>query len=81
LTIRVVGLILVIALFTIPASIAERISSTLWGVMASASLLAVFFSVAGLALAVRFDLTAGAAIVLVAAAGYALSLILPGNDR
>lgn len=80
LTIRVVGLILVIALFTIPASIAERISSTLWGVMAAASLLAVLFSVAGLALAVHFDLTAGAVIVLVAAIGYALSLILPGND-
>lgn len=80
LIIRVIGLILVMALFTIPPSIAEKFRSSLWGVMGVSCLLSTAFSLSGLALAVAFDITAGAAIVLVAAAGYALSLILPDNS-
>ena len=43
--------------------------------MAAAFILSLIFSVAGLWLAVFFNLTAGAMIILVAAAGYALSLL------
>lgn len=75
LLIRVVGLILVIALLTIPPSIAEGWSRSLFSMMAAAFILSLIFSVAGLWLAVFFNLTAGAMIILVAAAGYALSLL------
>ena len=77
--IKVVGLILVIALFTVPVHIAEKVTTTLWQMMAVASLLALLFSIAGLYLAYRFDLTSGATIILVAAAGMLLSALLPSK--
>jgi zinc transport system permease protein len=43
--------------------------------------LSTFFSFAGLALAVRFNLTAGAVIILVASAVYLASLLLPSGGR
>lgn len=72
--IRVVGLILVIALLTIPPHIAEKYARTLAGMMVISTLLAIFFNLAGLMLAYAFDITSGAAIILVAAAGFFLSL-------
>lgn len=66
--IRVVGLILVIALFTIPSALTENNSRSLGSMMASSTSAAGFFCLAGLWLSVKFDVTAGAAIVLVAAA-------------
>ena len=72
--IRIVGLILVIALMTIPPYIAERFSGSLKAMMAGACGLSALFTLAGLWLAYRFDLTSGAAIILVAAAGFFLSL-------
>ena len=65
--IKVVGLILVIALMTIPTHIAERSSSTLYGMMLLSGGLASLFTFAGLLLSYRFDLTSGACIILVGA--------------
>ena len=69
--IRVVGLILVIALLSIPAFIAERHTRTLGRMMVLASVLGALFTVAGLALSFHFDLTSGAAIILVAGTAFA----------
>ena len=77
LAIRVVGLILVIALLTIPPSIAERFSRSLSGMMVLSTLLGVAFSLSGLQLAYTFNLTAGAAIILVAASAYMLVTVFP----
>ncbi|MBI9085716.1 MAG: metal ABC transporter permease [Desulfobacterales bacterium] len=74
--IQVVGLILVIALLTIPPFIVERHAKSLIQMMVGASLLGVVFTVAGLTLAYRFDLTSGAAIILVAGGGFFLSMIM-----
>ena len=68
--IRVVGLILVIALLTIPPFIAEKFSGSLRAMMVVASLLSCFFTVSGLWLSYLFDLTSGATIILVAAVGF-----------
>ncbi len=75
LTIRIVGLILVIALITIPPFIAEKYTRSLLGMMVLSSLLSAVFSTVGLAVAYYLDLTAGACIILTAGAGYFCSLI------
>lgn len=64
-TIRVVGLILVIALLTIPPYIAEKFSSNLGTMMAIASVISTIFCIAGLWLSFEFNLTSGASIILV----------------
>src|SRR6056297_780393 len=74
--IRVVGLILVIALLTIPPFIAEKYSSSLLMMMVLATLFAMIFNLTGLWLAYTFDLTSGATIILVATCGFFISMIL-----
>ncbi len=71
-SIKIVGLILVIALLTIPVYIAEKLSSTLGGMMSISALLSACFTLVGLYLSYTYDLTSGASIILVAA----LSLLL-----
>jgi len=73
--IRVVGLILVIALLTIPPFIAEKYSSSLRMMMGLSTLFAMIFNLGGLWLAYAFDLTSGAAIILVATTGFFISMI------
>lgn len=76
LVIQVVGLILVIALLTIPPFIAERHTRSLFQMMAVSSLLGMLFTVVGLWLSYAFNLTSGAAIIMVAGACFFLSLAL-----
>ena len=68
--IQVVGLILVIALFTIPASIAEKFTKDLKRMMAVASALGACFTTAGIVLSYWLNFTAGAMIILLAGASY-----------
>ncbi len=75
IVIRVVGLILVIALLTIPPFIAESFSGSLRGMMVRASVLSALFTVSGLLLSYALDLTSGATIILVAAAGFGGALL------
>src|SRR5690606_559960 len=79
LIIRIVGLILVVALLTIPPSVAEKFSRPHWSMMGISRVLSALFSIAGLALAVQSKLTAAAANMAVASAVYLLSLLLPGR--
>jgi zinc transport system permease protein len=71
--IQIVGLILVIALLTIPPYIAEKYARSMLAMMAYATGLSVIFTVSGLFLSYRFNLTSGATIILVAAAGFLAS--------
>ena len=73
--IRVVGLILVIALFTIPASIAELFTRKLSRIMILSSLLGMAFTITGLFLSYYFNLTSGATIILVAGVCYFIALL------
>ena len=76
--IQVVGLILVIALLTIPPYIAEKYSRSLIKMMVLSGLLSAIFTVTGLWLSYALNLTAGASIILVAGIGF---LISPGIER
>lgn len=71
--IRVVGLILVMALLTIPPYLAERHSRSLAAMMVRASLYGALFCSLGLLLAWTFDLTSGATIIAVAASAFLLT--------
>ncbi|MCF8035424.1 MAG: metal ABC transporter permease [Desulfobacteraceae bacterium] len=74
--IRVVGLILVIALLSIPPYIAEKYAKSLGAMMVIAVILSAVFNITGLWVAYMLDLTSGASIILVAAAGFFISLAI-----
>jgi len=65
--IKVVGLILVIALLTIPIYIAERLSRSLAGMMFYSGILSTLFTMLGLYFSYQFDLTSGASIIMISA--------------
>ncbi len=71
--IQVVGLILVIALLTIPPAIAEKFSKSLVKMMVLSSVFCAIFSILGLWLAYVFNLTSGATIILVAGFGFCIA--------
>ncbi|OPX29413.1 MAG: hypothetical protein B1H09_06445 [Gemmatimonadaceae bacterium 4484_173] len=62
---KVTGLIMVIAMLTIPAAIAEKYSSSLWKMMILASIFSLVFSVIGLFVSWWLDLPSGPVIILV----------------
>lgn len=76
LLIQVVGLILVIALLTLPAAIAMQYVGRLPHIMLLSILLGMLFTSGGLGLAYDPDLPAGATIILLAGVVYALSTLL-----
>ncbi|MFZ5427824.1 MAG: metal ABC transporter permease [Thermodesulfobacteriota bacterium] len=78
--IRVVGLILVIALMTIPPSLAERGCRSLGVMMLRSGLYAAFFCLAGLCVSYVFDLTSGASIIAVASACFFAARLWGGGE-
>lgn len=71
--IRAVGLILVIALLTIPPYIAEKFTNAMSHMMALASILSAVFCVLGLYVSYTFNLSSGACIILVATLSFFIS--------
>jgi zinc transport system permease protein len=71
----VVGIIMVIALLTLPAAIAGRLTSRLWKIMGLAVALSAVFTSAGLALSYEPDLPSGAFIIVLAGAVYLLAAL------
>ena len=76
LLIQVVGLILVIALLTLPAAIARQYVQSIGMMMLVAVLLGSIFTSTGLFLSYEPDLPAGSTIILVAGFFYLLSSII-----
>jgi zinc transport system permease protein len=72
--IRIVGLILVIALLTIPPYIAEKHSGSLRTMIFLSFLLSCVFTMVGLWLSYVFNLTSGATIIMVAGICFFISL-------
>ena len=64
--IKAVGLILVIALLTIPTYLAETFASRLSSMMIISSVLATIFTVLGLVVSYMYDISSGASIIMVA---------------
>ncbi len=75
IAIKVVGLILVIAMLTIPVYIAEKLSTSLLSMMFISGLVATFFTLAGLWFSYTYNLTSGASIILISAASLGLFLL------
>jgi zinc transport system permease protein len=72
--IQVVGLILVIALFTLPAAIAGQFVGSIAAMMLVACGLGAVFGVAGLGVSYATNLPSGAIIILIAGIAYLISL-------
>jgi zinc transport system permease protein len=75
MVVQVVGLILVIALLTIPPSISEKYTKSLAKMMIFSAFLGMIFTTGGLWLSYRFDVTSGAAIIFLAGVVFFLSLL------
>jgi zinc transport system permease protein len=76
LVIQVVGLILVIALLTIPPFIVEKYAKSLVHMMVWYSALGDLFTTVGLWFSYLFDLTSGAAIIMVSGVAFLSSLLI-----
>ncbi len=75
LLIRVVGLILVIALLTLPAAIARQYSGTLFKIMCLSIIIGSVLTIGGLAISYEKDLPSGATIILVAGVVFFFSTV------
>ena len=73
ITMRLVGLIMIIALLTIPPAIAGIYFKDLKKMMIAASLLGILFTTCGLFLSYYFNLTSGATIILVSGTAYGIA--------
>jgi len=74
--IKVVGIILVIALLTIPAAIAKQYTYHMGRMMVLAVILGMILTTGGLYLSYLFNLASGATIVLVLGLGFLISVII-----
>ena len=76
MSIRSVGLILVIALFTIPPFIAEKFTKSIYFTMIFSSILAFIFCLIGLFISYELDISATPAIILSASFLFFISLTI-----
>ncbi len=74
MVVQVVGLILVIALLTIPPFISEKYTKSLSGMMIMSCFIGMFFTTGGLWLSYTYDLTSGATIIFLSGCVFFLSL-------
>ena len=75
ISIKAVGLILVMSLLTIPISIARKLSNSLKTMMLASSLISSIFTVLGLSLSYIYDLTSGASIIAISSVCFGLFLL------
>jgi zinc transport system permease protein len=76
MVIQVVGLIMVIALLTIPPFIVEKYARSLFQMMLGSGLLGAVFTLGGLWFSYTFDLTSGACVIMVAGISFFLFLLI-----
>ncbi len=80
-SIKVVGLILVIALMTIPTFIAEKVAKSLYSMMILSALFSTIFTLIGLSISYLYDISSGASIILVSATFLILFLVVSKIKR
>ncbi|MBI9102772.1 MAG: metal ABC transporter permease [Spirochaetales bacterium] len=74
LMVSTVGIVMVIAMLTIPAATAGLFSGRLWVMMLTASIICALTNVSGLALSYSLDIPTGATTILVSGGLYSLAL-------
>jgi len=77
--IKIVGIIMVIALLTLPGAISRQHMKSLPGIMAVSVLLGAIFVTVGLVISYLLDVPSGATIILTAATAFFLSTLLPDS--
>jgi zinc transport system permease protein len=75
IAIKIVGLILVIALLSIPTFIAEKFASSLLNMMIYSSCFSIFFTLSGLVLSYSYDLSSGPSIILISSSSMILVIL------
>jgi zinc transport system permease protein len=75
LLVRVVGIVMVIALLTLPAAVAGHFSRRLWQMMGLAVVFCLVFTSAGLACSYAYDLPTGPTIIVLSGAVYLVVVI------
>jgi len=78
LLVRVVGIVMVIALLTLPAAVAGHLSRRLWQMMVLSVVFCLAFTSAGLGYSYVHDLAPGPTIIIFAAGAYLFVLIIRG---
>lgn len=73
---RIVGIVMVIALLTLPAACASYFARRFWQMIVVSCLLCLFYTTGGLVLSYEPDLPAGATIILLAGGFYFMSMVL-----
>lgn len=71
---RIVGLVMVIALLTLPAATASLITGRLWTMMVLSALFCMIFTIGGIAISYGPELPAGATVIEITGTGYLLVL-------
>jgi len=75
MSVRAIGIILIIALFTIPPFIAEKFTNSLKGMMILSSILSMIFMIGGIIVSFYYNISATATIVLLATLGFFVSFV------
>lgn len=75
LTVSVVGIIMVIALLSLPVAIASRFFDRVWKIMLCSTILGIIFTISGLVLSYTPNLPSGAVTIVMAGFTYFLTLI------
>ncbi|MFZ1933488.1 MAG: iron chelate uptake ABC transporter family permease subunit [Thermoguttaceae bacterium] len=81
LLVRVVGIVLVIALLTLPAAIAGHFVRQLWQMMALAVVCCMAVVTAGIAVSYPLDVPSGPVIILIAGAAYLAATLIAALRR
>ncbi len=75
LTVSVVGIIMVIALLSLPVAIASRFFDRVWKIMAASVVLGMFFTLSGLVISYTPNLPSGAVTIVLAGLTYMATLL------
>ena len=75
LTVNVVGIIMVIALLTLPVAISSRFFNRVWKIMLGATVLGIIFTSTGLMVSYEPNLPSGAVTIVIAGVVYFISLL------
>jgi len=79
--VSVVGIVMVIALITLPVAIAGNFTKSLWQSMILSTVISMLLVIAGLAMSFGPDLPAGATIIMLAGGAYLLVTLASGLRR
>ena len=75
LLLRVVGIVMVIALLTLPAAVAGRFTRKIWQMMIVSILCCMIFNISGMAISYTYDIPSGPAIILIGGAVYLIIIV------